>query len=63
MKDKALSLVLDVIGERVGLTASQVKEQAEAGTLSDRYQACSTCRVRSCSRCQIAFSQQTKITH
>lgn len=61
--DKATRLILKVIGDKVGLTADQVKDEAGSGTLGDRYQMCKSCRISDCSRCQIAFNQKTKITH
>lgn len=61
--DKATRLILKVIGEQVGLTADQVKDEASLGTLGYRYEMCKGCRISDCSRCQIAFNKKAKITH
>lgn len=61
--DKATRLILNVIGQKVGLTVEQVKDEASLGTLGDRYQMCKGCRISDCSRCQISFNQKAKITH
>lgn len=61
--DKATRLILNLIGNKVGLTADQVKDEAGSGTLGDRYLLCKGCRISDCSRCQISFNQKTKTTH
>lgn len=58
--DKALMIVLSSIGNRCGLTVNQVIEEANTNSISERYDMCKGCRMTSCDRCQIAFSQKKK---
>lgn len=53
--DIAHKIILSVIAGKVGLSVSQVEDEAVKGTLSDRVLICQGCRMQSCDRCQIAF--------
>jgi len=56
--NKKMFIILSTIGGQIGLNAEQVKSMAASGDLDDRYQLCKGCRMVSCDRCQIAYSQE-----
>lgn len=56
--NKQMFIILSTIGNQVGLNANQVKDMAVNGALNDRYQLCKGCRMVTCDRCQIAYSQE-----
>ena len=60
--DMAHRIILGVIAGKVGLSISQVEEEAIKGTLGDRVLMCNGCRMQSCDRCQIAFRVTDKKT-
>lgn len=59
--DKALEVVLSSIAKKTGLTVGQVIEVTESGKIADRYEACKSCIMPRCDRCQVIYSKSEKV--
>lgn len=58
--DKALEVVLSSIAKKTGLTVGQVIEETQSGDIAARYEACKSCIMPRCNRCQVMYSKQSK---